>query len=333
MATRTPSRAAVAFENAPEITTPVTLTVQGHLPSWLSGALYRNGPGTFRPSENAAFDVQHWFDGLGMVHRFDIVGGDSPSVSYTCRRTAIAREEQVQQPRGWPERTTFAQARDPCESYFAKFKTFFWDIPNPGALPRNTPPDGDNVNVALLPGIAGLGALVGGASAFKKGHGRPPFIVATTDANRLQVLDSETLQPLAISSYDHLDPVLDGQLTASHACVDPDTSELFNFVLKLGPKPTYTIFRTTSDAAGPGEVTILAKITDAPGAYIHSFALTKKYAALCVWQADYTQWAPTSSLITRVLKHSLEWASPSSGTAMWLNPLLHGILTEPRYSM
>jgi beta-carotene 15,15'-monooxygenase len=43
------------------------LPVEGSLPAWLSGTLVRNGPGAF---EFGGSSVDHWFDGLAMLHAF-----------------------------------------------------------------------------------------------------------------------------------------------------------------------------------------------------------------------------------------------------------------------
>jgi beta-carotene 15,15'-monooxygenase len=48
------------------------LAVTGAVPSWLSGTLFRNGPGTFRVGEDS---VDHWFDGLAMVQRYSFADG------------------------------------------------------------------------------------------------------------------------------------------------------------------------------------------------------------------------------------------------------------------
>ncbi|ARS89051.1 carotenoid oxygenase family protein [Natrarchaeobaculum aegyptiacum] len=55
------------------------LPVEGTVPTWLSGALIRNGPGRFEfGGERAA----HWFDGLAMLRRY---GFDDGTVTYTNR--------------------------------------------------------------------------------------------------------------------------------------------------------------------------------------------------------------------------------------------------------
>ncbi|MCO8246484.1 MULTISPECIES: carotenoid oxygenase family protein [unclassified Haladaptatus] len=47
-------------------------SVTGTLPDWLSGTLIRNGPGAF---EMAGSSVDHWFDGLAMLHAFTFGDG------------------------------------------------------------------------------------------------------------------------------------------------------------------------------------------------------------------------------------------------------------------
>jgi beta-carotene 15,15'-monooxygenase len=48
------------------------LAVEGSLPDWLSGTLIRNGPGAFDLGDAS---VDHWFDGLAMLHRFGFGDG------------------------------------------------------------------------------------------------------------------------------------------------------------------------------------------------------------------------------------------------------------------
>ncbi|MBW3590353.1 MAG: carotenoid oxygenase family protein, partial [Actinobacteria bacterium] len=41
--------------------------VSGSIPAWLSGTLVRTGPAKFEVGQQK---YNHWFDGLGMLHRF-----------------------------------------------------------------------------------------------------------------------------------------------------------------------------------------------------------------------------------------------------------------------
>jgi beta,beta-carotene 9',10'-dioxygenase len=49
------------------------LPVSGTVPGWLEGTLLRNGPGRFTFPDGR---VDHWFDGLAMLRRFDIHDGE-----------------------------------------------------------------------------------------------------------------------------------------------------------------------------------------------------------------------------------------------------------------
>jgi beta-carotene 15,15'-monooxygenase len=57
------------------------LPLEGSLPDWLSGVLVRNGPGTFEAGDGT---VDHWFDGLAMLHRIG-VDGAADRVTYRSR--------------------------------------------------------------------------------------------------------------------------------------------------------------------------------------------------------------------------------------------------------
>lgn len=90
--------------------------VEGTLPGWLSGALLRNGPGTW---EAGGQRLRHWFDGLAMLHRFGFSEG---KVSYSNRfldspqrRHVLGRGEI-----GYPEFAT-----DPCRSIFKRLSSLF----------------------------------------------------------------------------------------------------------------------------------------------------------------------------------------------------------------
>src|SRR5437763_10944762 len=48
------------------------LDLEGELPAWLAGSLLRTGPARWDLGERT---VDHWFDGLAMLHRFTIAGG------------------------------------------------------------------------------------------------------------------------------------------------------------------------------------------------------------------------------------------------------------------
>ena len=55
------------------------LEVSGSIPSWLSGTLVRNGPARYEVGDRT---LNHWFDGLAMLHAFGFQDG---RVSYANR--------------------------------------------------------------------------------------------------------------------------------------------------------------------------------------------------------------------------------------------------------
>ncbi|KAK7047176.1 hypothetical protein VNI00_006842 [Paramarasmius palmivorus] len=272
------------FQNAQEQRDPVDLAIHGTIPPWLCGVLYRTGPGTYRvptaSDPSKLVEIQHWFDGLSMNHRFEIHPGGH-RVSYRSRKSAEAYEEETSKQGKLPG-ATFGQP-DICQTIFRKFFTVFKQAVQSG--PTSSSPSGVNVGVTLTPDMPGWDNIISNLpNKIEHQHSGPQYIVAKTDASSLQLLDAESLEPLYAGEYKSLDPRLDGQLSAAHSCRDKETNEFFNFSCKMGGRfPTYKVFKIKDN----GKVDILAEVKDAPASYLHSFALTSKYVVLVVWQAHY----------------------------------------------
>ena len=282
---RTMTSSAAGFENAPEKRVPVDLVVRGNIPSWLSGVLYRTGPGTTRiplvgssdSSKSETYNIQHWFDGLTMHHRFEIFPGGT-RVSYRSRKGTEDLENRVANERRYPT-VSFGQPIDPCQSIFRKFFTVFQIMGEEARIGKSTPSSA-NVGVTLAPDMPGINL-----SHKNETTTNPRYLVSKTDSAALQVIDPESLEPLKLMSYKSIDHRLDGQLSAAHGCRDKETGEFYNYSCKFaGRFPVYKIFKISAN----GEVDILAEIRDAPASYIHSFAMTTRYIVLCVWQAHIT---------------------------------------------
>lgn len=95
---------------------PVQLAVRGTFPPWLSGSLLRTGPAKFNVG---ATTVNHWFDGLAMLHKFSFVDGGityanrflhSDSYCEAAVKGALARGEF---------------ATDPCRTLFQRVAAVF----------------------------------------------------------------------------------------------------------------------------------------------------------------------------------------------------------------
>lgn len=111
-----PAPWARGFETLERETEEARLGVEGELPGWLSGTLVRNGPAAFEAGDR---DLEHWFDGLAMLHGFTIEDG---SVTYANRflRTEACRSVREEGELAFGEFGT-----DPCRSIFERFFHLF----------------------------------------------------------------------------------------------------------------------------------------------------------------------------------------------------------------
>ncbi len=62
-------------------------TIEGEIPTWLSGTLVRNGPARFEVGDRR---VNHWFDGLAMLRRYAVDDGDLRYSNRFLRTAAYA---------------------------------------------------------------------------------------------------------------------------------------------------------------------------------------------------------------------------------------------------
>lgn len=176
------------------------LPVQGALPAWLQGALVRNGPAKF---EVGAQKYRHWFDGLGMLHRFAFQEG---KVSYANKflQSPDYREAQEQ------GRLTHAGfATDPCRSIFGRFFHLFF--PDPRAL-------NGNVNLTQV------------ADAY----------LAMTETPLPIQFDPQTLATVGIFNYGGDN--MAGQVTTAHPHYDFGQQQLINYIIEMGRKSYYHVY-------------------------------------------------------------------------------------------
>ncbi|WP_128478140.1 carotenoid oxygenase family protein [Halorussus pelagicus] len=212
----------------------LALDVTGEIPSWLSGSLVRNGPGKF---EVGGQRVEHWFDGLAMLHKFRF---DAGSVSYSNRflRTETYRRAV--------EEGEISSQFATSGGYLDQLKSFLGD-----------PTDNANVNVAR----------VGGE------------YVALTETLRRVRFDPESL-----AVQDHLDYADD--LTVHHVTAhlqrDDRRGETVGYATQFGRTNRYHVYRVSDEQSAAGKierVPVVSLDVDRP-AYLHSFALTPRYAVL-----------------------------------------------------
>ena len=92
------------------------LPVRGDVPAWLQGSLVRTGPARWEVGDRT---MNHWFDGLAMLHRFSFGGGE---VSY-ANRFLETRAYRAAKETGRIAYSEFAT--DPCRSLFQRVTSIF----------------------------------------------------------------------------------------------------------------------------------------------------------------------------------------------------------------
>jgi carotenoid cleavage dioxygenase-like enzyme len=109
----------------------ISLQASQAIPPWLSGSFIRNGPGLFYIGKQR---LNHWFDGLAMLHKFDFYKGN---VKYKSRfLDCRASQEALSK-----DQLTYSEfATDPCWNLFGRVKSMF----------KYGPTDSAKVNVAKV---------------------------------------------------------------------------------------------------------------------------------------------------------------------------------------
>lgn len=108
--------AALGFADQPNEIVVASLPIEGEIPEWLTGSLLRNGPARW---DLASGTVNHWFDGMAMLHRFAFSGG---TVSY-ANKLLRGRAATAHEATGKLAYREFAS--DPCRSTFGRFMSLF----------------------------------------------------------------------------------------------------------------------------------------------------------------------------------------------------------------
>lgn len=206
-----------------------SLEIEGRLPAWLAGSLYRIGPAKFEVGERS---VNHWFDGFSMLHRFSIAAG---SVSY-ANRFLDSSAYRAANEGGKIRYSEFAT--DPCRSLFRRLAAAFH------------PPITDNANVNLVR----LGEE----------------FVAMTETPLPIIFDAKTLAGAGVASRGP------GEHTTAHPHRDRRSGDAIFYAVKFGPRSSYRLYARR----GTSSQREIARWPTSRPSYMHSFALTERYAVL-----------------------------------------------------
>src|SRR3954451_9490333 len=112
--TQTATDHTVGFQDLNDERVIDSLEVEGTIPAWLQGSLLRTGPAKYEIGERT---VNHWFDGLAMLHRFAFADGE---VSY---RNRFLESHAYKAAKETGEIAYSEFATDPCRSLFKRVQS------------------------------------------------------------------------------------------------------------------------------------------------------------------------------------------------------------------
>ncbi|XP_048838566.1 carotenoid-cleaving dioxygenase, mitochondrial-like isoform X1 [Brienomyrus brachyistius] len=228
-----------------ETTVPITTEIHGHVPAWLNGSLYRNGPGKF---EFGTQTYNHWFDGMALLHKFKIKGTQVTYKSHFLRSDSYKANSEHNRITT-SEFGTLAMP-DPCKNFFQRFLTRF-------VMPKHT----DNASVHFV--------------KYKGDY------YVSTESPLMHRVDLETLMSKEKVDWSKFIAV---NAATAHPHYDPDGTayNMGNSYTKKGA--FYNIIRVPPEKAGPEDTLQEAKVVcSIPSAiknkpsYYHSFAMSENY--------------------------------------------------------
>lgn len=221
------------FESLNNETEINRLDITGKIPEWITGSLIRTAPSKFETNKQ---NLNHWFDGFAMLHQFSFENGQ---VGY---RNKFVKSNAYKEFKNNGELKLSEFATDPCESIFAKIKSFF------------TPPkatDNPNVNTGMI----------------------GKYAVAMTETPMPVIFDEDTLKTVGHLKFKD---DLKGLLTVAHPHFDPDGT-MYSYLLEFGYKSKYRVFQVPFKGT---ERELIATISSKEPGYIHSFGMTENYIIL-----------------------------------------------------
>lgn len=261
--------------DADQTPTPVLCELEGEWPLWVKGSLVRVGVGRYtvplsEDGSKPAAILQHFFDGLGMLHKFDISNG---KVRYNSRYTAEGIVRRAKKNGLLTNLMMFGpnangpvrDTQDPCQALLLKHQSAFSPV---GFLE----PDELNINVMVRRGFS----LPENENPHSKSAAENPVadeLVVQTEGPYFQVCDSRTLEPKRLLRYTEVDPLLKGMGTCAHPVKDRLTGETYNYLVT--DKGELTIFALDIKAK-PAKLMWHTTLPSVP-CYCHSLALTEKY--------------------------------------------------------
>ncbi|XP_047468958.1 carotenoid-cleaving dioxygenase, mitochondrial-like [Penaeus chinensis] len=238
-------------------TSPVKGQLEGEIPQWLEGSLYRDGPGVLNIGDTW---YHHVFDGMAVLHKFSIKGGEATyrsrileSDSY--KRNSAANRIVVDEfgTRGYP---------DPCKTILQKFMSTFAGPDLDGMT------DNCAVNVCF--------------------YGDQLF--AMTETNKMRRVDPDDLK--TVGDKTNVTNYVAVNMATAHPHVEPDGTVYNMGNSFMGAKgPTYNVIKFPPKKTLPSgkvlnsfeQASVVASIPcqwKMRPCYYHSFSITDNYFIL-----------------------------------------------------
>jgi carotenoid cleavage dioxygenase-like enzyme len=210
---------------------------KNNIPNWLNGSLIKVGPAQFTIGKTK---VNHWFDGLAMLYKFDYSNGN---ITFS---NAFIKSEQYQ---------ADINGRMQCDEFATKaplnllerLKNIFATLAGKTTLNPSC-----NVNISQI----------------------NKTFIAMTEVNNQIEFNPATLTTLKPISYTDN---LAGQMMTAHPVLDSKKQELFNILIDIKPnKIKYQIYKTNIQTPQMTRE-LVAEFTRAYLFYMHSFFVTRNY--------------------------------------------------------
>uniref|UniRef100_A0A8C6SR92 Carotenoid-cleaving dioxygenase, mitochondrial n=1 Tax=Neogobius melanostomus TaxID=47308 RepID=A0A8C6SR92_9GOBI len=231
--------------SAEETPEPISIELQGTIPTWINGRLLRNGPGKF---EFGNTHYNHWFDGMAMLHQYRINSGQVTYMSRFLQSDAYKKNsgrDRIMM----SEFGTLAMP-DPCKNFFQRFLSRF-EMMEPT----------DNCSVSFV--------------TYKGDY------YVSTETNFIHRVDPENLETLEKVDWSKFIAV---NGATAHPHYDPDGTA-YNMGNSYGSKGAlYNIICVPPEKKDSGDTLQGAKVlcsiipaNKSHPSYYHSFAMSENY--------------------------------------------------------
>lgn len=238
-------------------TTPVKGEIEGEIPAWLEGSLYRDGPGVLNIGDTW---YHHVFDGMAVLHKFSIKDGEATYTSRILESDAYMKNSAANRivvdefgTRAYP---------DPCKTILQKF------------MSRFSGPSLDNMTDNCAVNVCFYGDQ----------------LFAMTETNTIRRVDPETLK--TVGDKTKISDYVAVNMATAHPHVDPDGT-VYNMGNSYsgGKGPTYNVIRFPPEKTLPDgkklssmdQASVVASIPcrwKTKPSYYHSYSLTDNYFIL-----------------------------------------------------